>query len=82
MNTSGNWQRRQGNNGTSTLGTRSNMPSDPARMRLDRRGALSISSYSKVEEMRVNPSLEEMEKNYILHVLKEAGNNQLSYWFG
>ncbi len=37
---------------------------------------LSISSYSTVEEMSINPSLEEMEKNYILRVLKEAGNNQ------
>ena len=26
--------------------------------------------------MSVNPSLEEMEKNYILRVLKEAGDNQ------
>ncbi len=26
--------------------------------------------------MSVNPSLEEMEKNYILRVLKEAGGNQ------
>ncbi len=37
---------------------------------------LSISSYSAVAEMSVNPSLEEMEKNYILRVLKQAGNNQ------
>ncbi len=37
---------------------------------------LSISSYAAVAEMSVNPSLEEMEKNYILRVLKEAGNNQ------
>jgi DNA-binding NtrC family response regulator len=37
---------------------------------------LSISSYSAIEEISVNPSLEEMEKNYILRVLKEAGNNQ------
>ena len=37
---------------------------------------LSISSYSAVAEMSVNPSLEEMEKNYILRVLKETGNNQ------
>jgi two-component system response regulator AtoC len=44
----------------------------------DRIGAedLSISSYSAVSEMSVNPSLEEMERNYILRVLKEAGNNQ------
>jgi DNA-binding NtrC family response regulator len=37
---------------------------------------LSISSYAAVADMGVNPSLEEMEKNYILRVLKEAGNNQ------
>ncbi len=37
---------------------------------------LSISSYAAVADMSVNPSLEEMEKNYILRVLKEAGNNQ------
>jgi DNA-binding NtrC family response regulator len=37
---------------------------------------LSISSYAAVAEMSVNPSLEEMEKTYILRVLKEAGNNQ------
>ncbi len=37
---------------------------------------LSISSYAAVADMNVNPSLEEMEKNYILRVLKEAGNNQ------
>ncbi len=37
---------------------------------------LSISSYAAVAEMAVNPSLEEMEKNYILRVLKEAGGNQ------
>ena len=37
---------------------------------------LSISSYAAVAEMSVNPSLEEMEKNYILRVLKETGNNQ------
>jgi DNA-binding NtrC family response regulator len=37
---------------------------------------LSISSYSAVAEISVNPSLEEMEKNYILRVLKEAGGNQ------
>ena len=43
----------------------------------DRIGAedLSISSYAAVAEMSVNPSLEEMEKNYILRVLKEAANN-------
>ena len=37
---------------------------------------LSIPSYAAVEEMSVNPSLEEMEKNYIIRVLKEAGGNQ------
>ena len=37
---------------------------------------LSISSYDAVADMSVNPSLEEMEKNYILRVLKEAGGNQ------
>jgi two-component system, NtrC family, response regulator AtoC len=44
----------------------------------DRIGAedLSISPYSAVAEMNVNPSLEEMEKNYIFRVLKEAGGNQ------
>ncbi len=37
---------------------------------------LSIPSYTVVANMNVNPSLEEMEKNYILRVLKEAGGNQ------
>jgi DNA-binding NtrC family response regulator len=37
---------------------------------------LSISSYAAVADEAVNPSLEEMEKNYILRVLKEAGGNQ------
>ena len=37
---------------------------------------LSISSYAAVAEMKINPSLEEMEKTYILQVLKEAGGNQ------
>jgi DNA-binding NtrC family response regulator len=37
---------------------------------------LSIPSYAAVAEMKVNPSLEEMEKTYILQVLKEAGGNQ------
>ena len=37
---------------------------------------LSIPSYAAVAEMNVNPSLEEMEKTYILRVLKEAGGNQ------
>jgi two-component system response regulator AtoC len=37
---------------------------------------LSISSYTAVENVSINPSLEEMEKTYILRVLKEAGNNQ------
>ncbi len=44
----------------------------------DRIGAddLSIPSSAKVEELGTNPSLEEMEKAYILRVLKETGNNQ------
>jgi two-component system response regulator AtoC len=37
---------------------------------------LSISSSSMVAEMGENPSLEDMEKNYILRVLKEEGGNQ------
>ena len=37
---------------------------------------LSIPSYTAVADMNVNPSLEEMEKNYILRVLKETGGNQ------
>jgi len=37
---------------------------------------LSIPSSETVEELGTNPSLEEMEKAYILRVLKEAGNNQ------
>jgi two-component system response regulator AtoC len=37
---------------------------------------LSIPSYAAVADMNVNPSLEEMEKNYILRVLKETGGNQ------
>ena len=37
---------------------------------------ISISSYEAVAGMSVNPSLEEMEKAYILRVLKETGNNQ------
>ncbi len=37
---------------------------------------LSIPSPAAVEELGTNPSLEEMEKAYILRVLKEAGNNQ------
>jgi DNA-binding NtrC family response regulator len=37
---------------------------------------LSISSYAAAADMSMNPSLEEMEKNYILRVLKEAGGNQ------
>ncbi len=36
---------------------------------------LSISSYA-ASESSMNPSLEEMEKTYILQVLKEAGGNQ------
>ena len=44
----------------------------------DRIGAddLSIPSSAKAAELGANPSLEEMEKAYILRVLKEAGNNQ------
>ncbi len=44
----------------------------------DRIGAedLSIPSAATVSELGTNPSLEEMEKNYILRVLKEANNNQ------
>ena len=44
----------------------------------DRIGAedLSIPSAATVEELGTNPSLEEMEKNYILRVLKEANGNQ------
>jgi two-component system response regulator AtoC len=38
--------------------------------------SLSISSYEAAGEMSINPSLEEMEKTYILRVLKEAGGNQ------
>ncbi len=37
---------------------------------------LSISSYASIADMTVNPSLEEMEKNYILRVLKETNGNQ------
>jgi DNA-binding NtrC family response regulator len=37
---------------------------------------LSIPSAAAGAEIKVNPSLEEMEKNYILRVLKEAGGNQ------
>jgi DNA-binding NtrC family response regulator len=37
---------------------------------------LSIPSPAIVEELGTNPSLEEMEKNYILRVLKEANGNQ------
>ncbi len=44
----------------------------------DRIGAedLSIPSAAAVAELGTNPSLEEMEKNYILRVLKEANGNQ------
>jgi DNA-binding NtrC family response regulator len=44
----------------------------------DRIGAndLSIPSSATVAELGTNPSLEEMEKAYILRILKEAGNNQ------
>src|SRR5512143_1228802 len=37
---------------------------------------LSIPSHAAVAELGANPSLEEIEKTYILRVLKEAGNNQ------
>jgi DNA-binding NtrC family response regulator len=37
---------------------------------------LSIPTPAVVEELGTNPSLEEMEKAYILRVLKEAGDNQ------
>ncbi len=37
---------------------------------------LSIPAYAAVADLSVNPSLEEMEKNYILRVLKETGGNQ------
>jgi transcriptional regulator with PAS, ATPase and Fis domain len=37
---------------------------------------LSIPSPAIVAELGTNPSLEEMEKNYILRVLKEANGNQ------
>jgi DNA-binding NtrC family response regulator len=44
----------------------------------DRVGAedLSIPSLAAVSELGTNPSLEEMEKNYILRVLKESNGNQ------
>jgi len=44
----------------------------------DRVGAedLSIPSLAAVTELGTNPSLEEMEKNYILRVLKESNGNQ------
>ncbi|HUI68436.1 MAG TPA: sigma-54 dependent transcriptional regulator [Nitrospirota bacterium] len=37
---------------------------------------LSIPSSASVAELGTNPSLEEMEKAFILRILKEAGNNQ------
>jgi DNA-binding NtrC family response regulator len=37
---------------------------------------LSIPSYTAAAELTINPSLEEMEKTYILRVLKETGGNQ------
>jgi DNA-binding NtrC family response regulator len=37
---------------------------------------ISISSYSVTGDISVNPSLEEMEKNYILRVLNETAGNQ------
>ena len=37
---------------------------------------LSISSYSPAADLSVSPSLEQMEKEYILRVLKESNGNQ------
>jgi DNA-binding NtrC family response regulator len=37
---------------------------------------LSVPSTAVINELGTNPSLEEMEKNYILRVLKESNNNQ------
>ena len=37
---------------------------------------LSIPSVAAISELGTNPSLEEMEKNYILRVLKESNGNQ------
>lgn len=37
---------------------------------------LSIPTYTAAVELAINPSLEEMEKTYILRVLKETGGNQ------
>jgi two-component system response regulator HydG len=42
----------------------------------DRVGAEDLSIPATVTELGTNPSLEEMEKNYILRVLKEANGNQ------
>ena len=39
-------------------------------------GDLSLPAQAIVSELGTNPSLEEMEKNYILRVLKEANGNQ------
>jgi len=37
---------------------------------------LSLSSYSGIDDLNVNPSLEEMEKTYIRRVLSETAGNQ------
>jgi two-component system response regulator AtoC len=37
---------------------------------------LSIPAFAAIADLSVNPSLEEMEKNYIIRVLKETGGNQ------
>jgi len=42
----------------------------------DKIGAEDLSIPAAVAELGTNPSLEEMEKNYILRVLKEANHNQ------
>jgi two-component system response regulator AtoC len=42
----------------------------------DKIGAEDLSIPATVTELGTNPSLEEMEKNYILRVLKEANGNQ------
>jgi DNA-binding NtrC family response regulator len=42
----------------------------------DQIGAEDLSIPAAVTELGTNPSLEEMEKNYILRVLKEANHNQ------
>ncbi len=39
-------------------------------------GDLAIPAHASIEGMNLNPSLEEMEKEYILRVVKETGGNQ------